>query len=707
MRIELLFLSIMFQPGNFPVTVSAHIISGSAEEPPRSPQPVLTLFSDDRANNNKLRSKSQVKLCYRAATSPLRHHNMNRFFAIQQPIVSEVVNPFLNESYPISEAMLAKCSQTQRPSDLKAFHHVLIRAKHSKSLHVCAIGGSETCGLECTGPREHVLRALNGRKDPMPPGQCAWLSRLGDWLRVIYPHWNVTVSNWARSGFNSQSSLALAKILLGLCDIVIVEQAMNDEALLAGTGDASVIKEATQNLVDEIQRQANHPAIIYLLAMRFFPHPTSCSKTSSTVLRKEALELQEIYLQTLSRHHIPLVSYRDVVAEDLHHIFCSGPHGRIGSIEDQKKTLVLHSGGHLGAHVDWRTHQLFADVLAWWWRTAVLSMCITERAGTLNQGANLHGFLNHGKKRTVQNYYIDRNAQPLHSICYGKESVDKNDTLQQGFSDLKPIQNDGWFLFSESPSKPAGWHPHPQAGGNRPVSKLRHDQMPGITFIVHCRVRVVVEDHDRFRVLSESAAGVKIGFLRTWDKSWGRASVWTSFHQEGHNPMETPCLNSSEKVVCNNVQVGAYEMSAAGLEPLLRGHHFLNASWGDRSSMNVESEIPCYQFVDRAHLGAALNSSKIKTSKRATGLAWNGKGAEKRATVAMKVHIQMETKGTGLPSSGFLHAAPMGKSKGNSANGRSSSILPFGHFQKQRSDARIIGGNESIPHFKLVSLESC
>ena len=631
-------------------------------------------LSSEHDTTTVLRHHSRRNLCRSVARSPLRYHNMSKFLKIQPSVRSMVTNPFLNDTYPISEQMLERCHLSQRPEDLVDFHRVLLRAEQSKALRVCAIGGSETSGMECTGRRETVSKALNGSKDPLHPHDCAWLGRFGDWLKLTYPDWKLTITNMARTGYHSQASLGTVKTRGVNCDLVIVEQSMNDEALLVGSKDPSVIAEATENILNELLKQAQQPAVIYLVAMRFFPDARLCTKNSTTVLRQEALTLQEIYLQVLSEYHVPLISYRDVVAEDLKRLECSGPHGSIGPHESQQKALVLHSGGRHGAHVDWRAHQLLADVLVWWWRSTMQAKC-TEHAERHPTNNSTHKI-------------ISNQSHFHHSLCFGKQSIDKNDTLQQGFPGLQPSQHPGWYFFSEKAGKPSGWHPHPSPAeysmnGNSGNSVLarNHSRLNGeITFIVRCGVETSLNDRGSTSVLASSRGGLKVGFLRTWDQSWGTAAVWTSFHRQGKRGA-TSCESSSNHSGCSSSELGAEEMAAAGFEPLPRGSFFLNSTWSDKSSMNMIDEIPCYQSRSQDSIPLQSMSHFSNSSQAIPG------------TVEVAVHIEMERI---QPQ----HAAEPTLGPGSILG----SLLKRRNFRlKSRRD----GSETQVSRFKLVSLESC
>ena len=428
-----------------------------------------------------------VKSLCAIEAAPERFHEAASFLAVPRERRDAVMNPFLNDSYPLSDEALERATPPGQCGTRFQKKLAQVAKRRPPKLKVCVTGGSETAGNGCLGAN---------RERPQPSDHCAWWRRFGGWLDAAYPGVAVTVMGLPRSGetiewFADELGSPRGRPFRS-CDVLFIDHSINDAALYDGEADgpervARAVKAVEAALSGADDETA--PATAWLLIPRIVTLSLKALEAGNDLVQGSGTAA--IYRKVLGRYGTPLISYTDVALPEIARL-----------VADRRPGLaaVYHNAGAHGAHIDWRNHQLIADTVARWWRTTATGLCERSRRGlapvTPCDGVEVTvddddggGGAGGGAGRTLG--------------CAGAlRSTDPADEVPA----LVPAATTKWRLFPERPDRPSGWH---AAEGE-------------VVFAATCRA-----SGDRL----EDAA-ITLGSLRTDDARWGAVDAWVAFANE-------------------------------------------------------------------------------------------------------------------------------------------------------------------------------
>jgi hypothetical protein len=133
-----------------------------------------------------------------------------------------------------------EATRAQSEGDTARWQQFILKLGRGEAANIMVIGGSETAGMECLEPKGTRLQRL-GR-------DCAWPSRLHDWLHHTFPAAVVTVENVARGATTTRVFLASIGTLLGddraksgkpVPDMILSDFCINDAYEEKGPGSSS------------------------------------------------------------------------------------------------------------------------------------------------------------------------------------------------------------------------------------------------------------------------------------------------------------------------------------------------------------------------------------------------------------------------------------------------------------------------------------
>ena len=250
----------------------------------------------------------------------------------------------LNPSYPLSSSDFDRAWFSRGDTSLlDAFLRDLANgctSSQSENMTVVVLGGSETAGH---GTSNTTMR---------------WSSVLERWLLRTYPAARVSVKNLAMPSSSTSDALAVQIPRLWSqhenVRLVIVEYGVND----AHVSDVAVVS-ATEKLVDAVLKHVpDPPALLYFELFRIGGSPSDtrhhCMDDGHGVVNDRVctkfFHVQDVHARITVPRRVPVVSYRDVVWQDLSQPLWGG----------RQKFHPLWAGV---VHPNDVTHQIVADVL--------------------------------------------------------------------------------------------------------------------------------------------------------------------------------------------------------------------------------------------------------------------------------------------------------------------------------------------------------
>lgn len=262
------------------------------------------------------------------------------------------------ESYPLTTEMLTRSVPYE--GDTQRLHDIIRRSIAGEPLHVVVIGGSVTFGHACK-------QGLSTSKE------CAWPARIETWLQKRFPHSRITVDNRAERACASTCQIGILPHTLPTneaVDIVIVDLGINDAELsiqqkpLKSGSETFRSFEASgfpAGAVEAILRRAvglqSKPAVIYMQTFEVI----------NGGVDRGFYNVDDWYRPIVRPYGAHTLSYRDAVwpvfknrTADVGKIFWA--HG-------------TEPGDGDGKHPGWRSHQLYADMLAHFLDNAYVAVC--------------------------------------------------------------------------------------------------------------------------------------------------------------------------------------------------------------------------------------------------------------------------------------------------------------------------------------------